>query len=70
MNNVNIIKGIHRYMNARDKFLIFLSRHWVDYFMNLEKKTVVLLIMNLALMKFSLLLCGLKHTSFFFISCF
>ena len=35
--------------------------------MNIEqkKKTVVLRIMNLALMKFSLLSCGLKHTFFF-----
>ena len=29
------------------------------------KKTVVLRIMNLAVMKFSLLPCGLKHTQFF-----
>ena len=37
------------------------------YFMNIEqkKKTVVLRIMNLALMTFSLLPCGLKHTQFF-----
>ena len=30
-----------------------------------QKKTVVLRIMNLTLMKFSLLPCGLKHTQFF-----
>ena len=35
--------------------------------MNIEqKKTVVLRIMNLALMKFSLLRCGLTHTQVFF----
>ena len=35
--------------------------------MNIGQKTVVLRIMNLALMKFSLLPCGLKHTQFFFV---
>ena len=34
------------------------------YYMNIEQKTVVLRIMNLALMKFSLLPCGLKHIVF------
>ena len=34
--------------------------------MNIEQKTVVLRIMNLVLMKFSLLPCGLKHTPFLY----
>ena len=34
------------------------------YFMNIEQKTVVSSIMNLALMNFSLLPCGLKNTVF------
>ena len=32
-----------------------------------RKKTVLLRIMNLALMKFSLLPCGLKHTTFIYL---
>ena len=35
------------------------------YFMNIAQKKVVSGIMNLALMKFSLLSCGLKHTPIF-----
>ena len=36
------------------------------YCVNIDQKKVALRIMNLALMKFSLLPCGIKHTSFIF----
>ena len=48
-------------------FLSKCSQHFIDLIDVITSKAVILRIMNLALMKFSLLPCGLKHTPFIFI---